>query len=211
MIPVEAEVPDRGQFSVEPNNRPTNEERIVGAELWHHAARWRPEPEEALFALQAQFVAETYDLPALVRECLESARGAVRITEAAGDQYGLLDMYRDELAMLENVASGPLPNDALGQIELVRKLHRNSGEGVGNILDVTGISECRDVHVAEQLTEKEVVRLVGSTRPTLTQARDAIYTINEELGRGECVCFAIYEGGESGQPVGWYFVGNTID
>jgi hypothetical protein len=183
----------------------------MGAQLWHHAAPWRPDPEEALFALQARFLAETYNLPSLVQEHLGAVREAVRITEAEGDEYGLLDMYRAELAMLEDVASSPLPEDARRQVELVRKLFMNSGEGVGNILDVTGILDRREIFAAEQLTEGEVSRLVGTIRPNLARARHAAEKINEELGRGESVCFAFYEGGDAGQPAGWYFVGNTLD
>jgi hypothetical protein len=92
-----------------------------------------------------------------------------------------------------------------------RNLYRNSGEGIGNILDVTGISDRRDIHVAERLIEEEMARLVGATRPTIAEARHAIGKINDELGRGESVCFPYYEGSDVGQPAGWYFVGNTID
>ncbi len=53
-----------------------------------------------------------------------------------------------------------------------------------------------------------MVRLVGDAQPTLAQAAGAIDKINEELGRGECVCFPVYE---NCKPIGWYFVGNTID
>jgi hypothetical protein len=38
----------------------------MGATLWHHQAPWHPDPEAALRALQGRFVAEHYDLPALV-------------------------------------------------------------------------------------------------------------------------------------------------
>lgn len=183
----------------------------MGADLWHHAAPWRPDPAEALSELQMRVVAETYDLPSLVQEHLESAREAVRLTEAEGDEYGVLDIYRDELAMLEEVVSHPLPEDPHEQIELVRKLHVNTGEGIGNILDVTGVSDQRNLNVAERLTEAETERLTGTTRPTLAQAQQAIDKINEELGRGESVCFPYYENAEDQQPAGWYFVGNTLD
>jgi hypothetical protein len=52
------------------------------------------------------------------------------------------------------------------------------------------------------------VRLVGAAQPSRIQARQAVGKINEELGRGECICFPVYA---KGKPVGWYFVGNTID
>ena len=45
----------------------------MGAVLWFHEAPWHSDPEDALRALQAQFLATSYDLPALVREHL--ARG----------------------------------------------------------------------------------------------------------------------------------------
>jgi hypothetical protein len=185
--------------------------RIMGAQLWHHVAPWHTDPGEALRELQARFLAESYDLPSLVRDHLGSIREAVRVTEAEGDEYGILGMYRAELAMLEEIASGPLPEVPLQQIELMRKLYMNSGEGIGNILDVEGISELREVNAAERLTEVEVARLVGESYPTLAQARQAVNNINGELGRGESVCFAFYEGGDPGRPAGWYFVGNTID
>jgi hypothetical protein len=179
--------------------------------LWHHSAPWRPDPDEALLDFQVRFLAETYDLPSLVQERLESVKEAVRSTEAEGDEYGLLELYRDELAILEAVAAGPLPDAPREQIELVRKLHANSGEGVGNILDVVEVSDRRDYPTAERLADDAMERLVGTTRPTLGQAHQAVSTINEELRRGESVCFPYYEASDAEQPAGWYFVGNTID
>jgi hypothetical protein len=126
----------------------------MGAELWHHAAPWQPDPSEALLELQSRFVAETYDLPSLVGRHLESAREAVRAAEAERDKYGLLDTYREELAMLEQVSNGQLPEDPRGRIELIRRLYQYSGQGVGNILDVTMcVSKVIDVKSAipEQL------------------------------------------------------------
>jgi hypothetical protein len=183
----------------------------MGAELWHHAAPWRIDPEDALFELQVRFLAETYDLPTLVQEHLESAREAVGTIEAEGDGFGLLDMYRNELEMLEEAASEPLTEDPRQRIELIREIYENSGQGIGNILDVTGISDRRDPLVAERLTDDEMVRLIGATRPTIVQARQAVGKVNEELDRGECACFPFYEANEFRRPAGWYFIGNTID
>ncbi len=183
----------------------------MGAELWHHEAPWRSDPGEALFALQVRFLAEKYNLRALVQGWLESARESVRITEAEGDPYDLLDLYRAHLAMLEVVSSRALPDDPRLQIELVRKIYTISGQGIGNILDVTGISDQRELYAAQRLNHEETARLVGATCPTIDQARHAIDKINEELGRAECVCFTYYDEGDAGKPAGWYFVGNTLD
>jgi len=37
----------------------------MGATLWYHAAPWFPNAEDALFALQSQFLAEHYDFTEL--------------------------------------------------------------------------------------------------------------------------------------------------
>ena len=41
--------------------------------------------------------------------------------------------------------------------------------------------------------------------------REAIDKVSEELGRGECVCFPIYDSREQDRPTGWYFVGKIWD
>jgi hypothetical protein len=182
----------------------------MGAELWYHLAPWHPDPREALSEVQARFLAENYDLPALLQQHLESAREAVRLTEAEGDPYDLQQIYRDEVAFVEEVSSHPLPDQPQQQIELLRKVFANSGQGIGNILDVTGVSKRAAMHVARQLPPNAIRRLCQTDRPTLQQAEAAVGPINEKLGRGESVCFPIYAEGLD-QLAGWYFVGNTVD
>jgi len=183
----------------------------MGAELWVHEAPWYPEPVAALRALQVQCLAEKYDLSHLLPQELHCARETVAATEAEGDPYDLLDQYRRKVAMLEEFCSRPLPQAPEQQIEILRKVCADSGQGIGNVLDVKGVGEQRGVHTAERLTEKEMVRLIGTDRPTLAQAREGVYRIHEELGRGESVCFPYYDDSDRGRAVGWYFVGNTID
>ena len=183
----------------------------MGAQLWYHETSWHPDPAMALKTFQSRFMAEKYDLSILLPDHLANARGAVAAAEAEGDPYELLEMYQKQVRLLEQLCSQPIPQDFEGQIEILRKISAYSGEGIGNVLDVTGISERRSIHAAQRLRESEVIRLVGTERPTRAQAKKAIYKINEELGRGECVCFPIYDSVEKNRPVGWYFVGNTID
>jgi hypothetical protein len=180
----------------------------MGAQLWYHEASWHPDAGVALKALQSRFLEENYDLSTLVPQHLAFARESVAAAEGEGDPYGLLDMYRDKVMRLERLCTAPIPESAEARIEIVRQVHADSGEGVGNVLDVTGVSDRRDVHEAQRLSPQETVRLVGAAQPTLAQAGRAVDKINEELGRGEWVCFPVYDGGK---PVGWYFVGNTID
>jgi hypothetical protein len=183
----------------------------MGAQLWYHDAPWYPDPADALKALQARVLAEQYDLHTLLPRMLIDARQSVASVEAEGDEYGLLELYREQVRLVEDYCTRPIPQDPESQIEILRKVMAYGGEGIGNILDVEGVSDARGFPRAQRLTEADVMRLVGTTRPTIRQARDLASMINEELGRGESVCFPFYEGGETDPPAGWYFVGNTID
>ena len=180
----------------------------MGAQLWYHEAPWDPDAQAALKGLQSRFLAENYNLSALLPQHLVWARESVAAAQEEGDPYELLDVYQEKVALLERLCSEPIPESPEAQIEMVRQINADSGEGIGNVLDVTGVSEQRDLLTAQRLSEDETARLVGAAHPTLAQAREAVSKINGELGRGECVCFPFYD---KGKPVGWYFVGNTID
>jgi hypothetical protein len=180
----------------------------MGAQLWYHEAPWHPDAAKALEALQAQFLAENYDLSTFLPQHLAWAREAAAATRAEGDPYGLLDMYQDKVTLLERLCSQPIPESPAAQIDIIRQISADSGEGVGNVLDILRVSPKRGLAKAQRLSKPETVRLVGAAQPTLAQARKAVGKINEELGRGESVCFPVYA---RGKPVGWYFVGNTID
>ncbi|HUT93190.1 MAG TPA: hypothetical protein VMY37_27245 [Thermoguttaceae bacterium] len=180
----------------------------MGAQLWCHEAPWHPDADATLKALQARFLAENYDLPALLAQHLAWARESVVAAQDDGDPYGVLDIYQEKVRLLERLCSHPIPDSPEAQIEIVRRINADSGEGIGNVLDVTGVSSQRDIQTAQRLSQQETARLAGATQPTLAQANKAVGKINKELGRGECVCFPFYE---KGKPVGWYFVGNTID
>jgi hypothetical protein len=182
----------------------------MGAELWYHQAPWDPDPEVALRSLQARFVAEHYDLRKLLSDHLGGAREAVAIVERERRSEDLLGFHRRNLQVLERLSAQPVPADPAGQIDIIRKIEAFSGQGVGNVLDVERVSDQRDYPSAERLSEAKLLQLVGTSRPTAKQGHEAVYRINEELHRGEAVCFPIYN--EAGvEPVGWYFVGNTID
>lgn len=184
----------------------------MGAELWYHFAPWKPDPEAALHEFQVGFLAENYDLPSLVQKPLKDAREAVRVTEVEGDEYGLLESYRDELAMLEKIAGQPLPQDPLERIAIVRKVYAFSGQGIGNVLDVVRVSDQRGFPDAQKLGPDEIRRFCGTDRPNLRDARDSASPINRELQRGDSVCFPVWpDDRPEGEPIGWYFVGNTID
>jgi hypothetical protein len=182
----------------------------MGAELWYHEAPWHPDAAKALQALQARFLAENYDLPALLPQHLIWARDAAAAARADGDPYGLVDLYEEQVRLLERLNSQPVPRDPQAQIEVLRQIHALSGQGISNVLDVKGLSEEREVFATQRLTQAETVRFVGTERPAVAQARNAIANINGALGRGEFVCFPVYD--DAGrQPVAWYFVGNTFD
>ncbi|WP_254513568.1 hypothetical protein [Anatilimnocola floriformis] len=180
----------------------------MGAQLWYHEAPWYAKPADALQELQARFLAENYDLAKLLPQHLGWERESIAACREDGDPYDLLEMMEQKLALLEDLCSKPIPNKPAEQIKILQQLNADSGEGIGNVLDLTGVSKKRQMHTATPLSDKELVELVGSTQPDLPQAQKSIYKINGVLERGDCVCFAFYA---EGQPAGWYFVGNTID
>jgi hypothetical protein len=180
----------------------------MGAELWYHQAPWADNPADALKLLQASYVSANYDLATLLPQLLEWAKESVAAAKAGGASFDLVEMHEEEANVLEEFCREPIPADVEAQIGIIRRINANSGEGIGNVLDIRGISENRDVHRTQRLGDDEILRLVGSPKPSISQADKAIPKINRELDRGESVCFPVYE---NEQPVGWYFVGNTID
>ena len=180
----------------------------MGAQLWYHEAPWHPDAAEALKALQARFLAENYDLNEFLPQHLASERESVAATKAEGDPYGLLEMCEAQIRLLENLCEQPIPDSSEARIEIIRLIASGSGVEIGNVLDLTGVADQRAVYKAQRLSDQETARLVGAAQPKLEEARQAISDINDELGRGECVCFPIFD---AGVPTAWYFVGNTVD
>src|SRR6266851_4121197 len=115
----------------------------MGAELWYHEAPWHPDPAKALQALQAAFLAEKYDLPTLLPQHLIWARDAVAAGKADGDEYGLVDLYEEQVSLLERLNSQPVPSDPQAQIKILRLVYAYGGQGISNVLDVEGITEKR--------------------------------------------------------------------
>lgn len=180
----------------------------MGAQLWHHVGPWRDDPAASLREVQVAHLRSAFDYPARLTEHLASAREAVRLTEA-DDPYNLLDHYRAEVARFEELAALPPPATPDDEIARLRVLYETSGEGIGCVLDVTHVDDAGGMHVARRLPAGEVARLCGSDRPTAVAAGRSVSRINQELGRGDSVCFPVYD--ESGRSRGWCFVGNTID
>ncbi len=179
----------------------------MGAMLWFHKAPWHPDPNQSLIALQTDFVREHYDLEKLLTQQLTSAKQHMQAEINSGDEFGLVEGCQRKVSYLEELNSKPIPKSIQSQIEIVRNLH-NDGDGVGNILDVKEVTDQRAFLKAEQLSEQKAITVVGYANPNLVQAEAAVGKINAGLGRGECVCFQVYE---DGIPIAWYFVGNTID
>jgi hypothetical protein len=183
----------------------------MGAELWYHEAPWHPDPNVALADLQAHFLAENYDLPRVIAQQLISTRDAVKDSKANKEYQFLVELYEEQVQLLEALSSKPIPQDPQEQIKILRQIQAYGGQGIGNILDVTNVSNRRDFPTAEQLPTSEISRLVGTTQPTRVQAEQAIDHLHGELQRGETVCFPIYDDTGGSKSVGWYFVGNTVD
>ena len=180
----------------------------MGAMPFEILAPWCDDPREALRALQAEFVDENYDLPKLLQEHIDSAKKSVEYCEQDGDEYGLLDDSRAHLAMLESIASKPIPEAAEERVKIVRKIWQYGGEGVGNILDITDVTDAGGMFVARRMLEAEVEQHLGTSQPTAEEGKELLGKIADKLGRAETVCFPVYE---NDKAVGWWFTGYTLD
>ena len=180
----------------------------MGAMPYEILAPWSNDPRDALRALQAAFVDENYDLPALIQEHLESSRQAVQSCQEDGDEYGLLGIYQADLDYLESISGQPIPDAAQDRIAIIRKIWESGGEGVGNILDVARVNDEGGVHVARHMPDAEIEQHLGTSKPSTADAKLLLGKIADQLGRGESVCFPVYDAGE---PCGWWIAGYTVD
>lgn len=181
----------------------------MGATPWQHLAPWDSDPSVALRELQASFLAENYDFPRVINEHLRNARESVRAVEEDGDEYQLLDIYRADLEYLEEVVSTPLPTTPEKQIAILRKVWESGGQGIGNILDVEGVSDEGGIHITRPISAAAVAKTLGTPTPTPREAERYLHLRADDLGRGESVCFPVYD--DASRPCGWWFVGYTID
>ncbi len=211
----------------------------MGSDLWMHQTPWHDDPANALSDLQARLFAEQYepfDPAQELQDHVTDAKNAQRDAQAEGDPYGLADYYGRLAESYEGLCKEPVPTDVPAKIQLLQKIWETQGEEIGGILDVTGVQPAPpsgsqpieqqprqtwggneaffhgfDGRVAFSLGEIDMLRLVGAARPSLKQAKESARNIQGELGRGDCVCFPIYDESPDRKPLGWYFIGCTLD
>ncbi|QDV41097.1 hypothetical protein Enr13x_09350 [Stieleria neptunia] len=183
----------------------------MGAQLFFHTSAYTSDPNVALESLQATEL-DGYDLPEMVASNLASSQRAFDDTPE-GDEYGLHDHYKAELERAKLIASEPIPTDFRGRLHLVRRLHADTGQGIGNILDVEGIAgnDGAGWSAAKPLAPVGVIAKFGSGKLLSSKAHEYAGIANEWLGRGECICFPLYANTDEDDPVEWCFVGNTVD
>lgn len=180
----------------------------MGAQLWFHTSGPHESPADALREIQSRCIAEI-DLDQQLQARIKSVSEAVAITER-DDEYGLLDLYRQELKTLKTLEEEGVPKDAPSQVEFLRKIYSAGGDPIESVLDVKNVAARGNQFVTGQLTDTELQKWVGHEKPTEKEAEAAISTLNENLGRAESVCFKIYSEDRS-EAIGWMFVGNTAD
>lgn len=180
----------------------------MGAMPYEQLAPWHPDPNDALHDLQALFLAENYDLAQVIQEHLECSRQAVQSCEEDGDEYGILHIYQADVEYLESIAGGPLPEAPQDRIAILRKIWASGGQGIGNLLDVTSVTDDGGIHVTRRLPDEEIKQLLGTAHPSVADAKKLLGIIADQLGRGESVCCPIYDAED---PCGWWFAGYTVD
>lgn len=183
----------------------------MGAELYYHTTPYAADPTEALERLQQELLAG-FDFQTAVAEKVANMQEAVDAT-AVDDEYDLHDYYKEELERAKSIASEPIPADFQGQLHLMRRLHEDSGEGIGNLLDVNGIAgtDGADWTSARPLSPKDLKKEFGAEKLLAADADAHAGQANNWLGRGECICFPLYAHADDPEPSHWCFVGNTVD
>jgi hypothetical protein len=132
---------------------------------------------------------------------------AVRSCEK-DDPYDLLDFYRDALDQYQQMAARGVPEDPEAQIDLLRRIEEVSGDWVGNILDMKGISLGTQEGRVQRLTPERIEEVFGTTSPSLLEARRGMNRLADSISRGTAICFPVYEGG---RPGAWFFAGYSAD
>jgi hypothetical protein len=190
----------------------------MGADIWQDHVPGHTDPDAALEALQARVYEEftrdlNIDLVSMAGQWTAEMRQAIAQDKDDGDPYGLLESHEEALKELELLCSQPIPADMPGRIALFRTIWSASalGEPICNVLDTTGTTrEWRPYEfLCHILSDEEVLEYLGTQRPTLADSREKSFALHEKLERGDSICWAYY--GESGNPLGWYFVGAQFD
>jgi hypothetical protein len=188
---------------------PFAKEAIMGAMPWENRTAWMDDPADALKAIQRAELEAQGDLRDQIQTQLEGAREAVAAT-AEDDPYGLAEHYAAELERLERIASQPIPTDLDGRLHLLRTLHESGGEGIGNVLDVTGVSQQGGFFVTKVLGPDELQRTFGTDRPASDWKTQVEPDFFDKIGRGESVCFPLFADDET-DPIEWCFFGYSVD
>ena len=180
----------------------------MGATYWESVTAYSESAEEALGQVQIRFFRQAgYDLQGLLTQRVVDMIEAVRSCED-DDPYDLLDFYRDALDQYRQMAAQGVSEDPAAQIELLRRIEEISGDRVGNILDMTGISSGMEEDLVQRLPAERIQEAFGTSRPSLLEARRGMSRLAESISRGAAICFPVYE---DGRPVAWFFAGHSAD
>ncbi|WP_461509407.1 hypothetical protein [Rhodopirellula baltica] len=144
-----------------------------------------------------------------MQEQLDAARSSL-IDVPDDDEYGLADQYREEVEFLEGLAEKPLPENDERKVAYIRAAYRFDECGMGNILDIRGVTEAQREFAAAPASPEAIQAIIGHVRPTAAEARKIAFGLNETLGRAECLYFHVYDD-DNDAPTQICFVGNTVD
>jgi hypothetical protein len=182
----------------------------MGSTAWRILAPYDVDPDKALRVAQAEYFDQNYDLPVVLVERIQATEQAVRSTEE-DDPYDLHSHYLDALTELRKLASQAWPADVHEQIRLLRRIQAIGSSEVGNILDVVGVSRDPRSHGARPLTSDELQSIFDTDQPTRNEAETRMYRVFDLINAGESICFPVFCARRPRVPVGWYFVGYTVD
>ncbi len=111
---------------------------------------------------------------------------------------------------MRGLATKPLPENDARKVSYIRAAFKFDECGLGNILDIRDIADKQGAFVAAPVPQSTIDELLGGGNPTRKNAASLISSLNEMLGRGECLFFPVYSD-DALNPTEWCFVGNTVD
>lgn len=180
----------------------------MGATYWEAITPYEDSPEQALRKAQVRFFREAgYDLPKYLARRIEDMTQSVRSCEE-DDPYDLLGFYSNALDHFKQMMARGVPEEPEAQIDLLRRIEETSGDWVGNILDMTTVSQDQEPGSVQRLSPERMEQVFGTASPTLQEVRKGMANLADSIHRGTAVCLPVYE---DGQPVSWFFAGYSVD
>jgi hypothetical protein len=185
--------------SATPHQSRFGEDLEMGASGWTYTTLYDSDIEAALLRLQE----EVFERGDYYKPWEEIWLYRDRILAKPLDQ--LADHERQYIKMLKNF---PMPDRNFVPSSIQELLGNNAESGTHSILDIFGIADEPTFGAATPVPDEELLRVYGTTQPTVDDVESVPSDIAENLDRWQAVYFIVYK---DGQPHAIRFEGCSGD